>query len=123
MSWCDPVSFEAREKPGKILSCEFVLPDAKNAPAGLTERAIHKAVAGLVARDFGLPEFGVLFGLGGVERATVAEAAVDKDGEFACAKNKIRADLKFTLVRLKQERGVPAPAGDAGGAHALVRLV
>lgn len=117
MSGCETGAFEAREKPGKILSCEFVLPDAKNAPSGFAECTVHKPVAGLVARDFSLPELGVLFGLSGVERATVPEAAVDKNGEFACAENKIRTDLKLTLVRLKLERGAPAPAGDAGGAH------
>lgn len=99
---------EAGEEAGEVFAGEFVLPDAKDAPAGFAERAVDEAISGLIAGDFGEPEFRVLLGLCAVDRAAVPEAAVDEDGEAKFGKN----EIGFT-----GEPTVSPPAGDADSTH------
>jgi hypothetical protein len=93
---------QSGQPPPLILSCEFVPPDAKDAPAGAAEGAVDETVAGYVAGDLGFPELRVAFGLGGVDRTAVPETAVHEDGEFELGENE---------VRFAEDRGFAAPAG------------
>lgn len=87
-----------------------MFPEAEDAPAVGAEGARDEAVAGLVAGDLGLPELGVLLGLGGVDRATVPETAVHEDGEAELGENEVGADLKG------ESRGIDVPSIHGGDA-------
>lgn len=77
-----------------MLLGELVLPETQHAPAASAKLAGDKPVAGLVGGDLPAPEFRVLFGLGGVERAAVPEAAVDEDGDAELGENEVGADAE-----------------------------
>ena len=84
-----PGAAEAGEKAAGMGAFELVLPDAEDGPAAGAEGACDEAVAGAVGGDFLSPEGGVGLGPGGMERAAVPEAAVDENGEPACAKDEV----------------------------------
>ena len=73
-----------------ILTGQLVLPNAEDSPAAEAERAGDEPVAGLVAGNLLAPKFRILPRLGGVDRTTVPEAAVDEDGEFLRGKDEVR---------------------------------
>lgn len=64
---------EVAHEAGFILSLQFVLPDAEDAPAAGAKGARHEAITGLVAGDFFAPELRVLLGFRAVERTAVVE--------------------------------------------------
>lgn len=84
-----PDAAQTGEEAALVFSRQFMLPQTQHAPAAGAELAGDEEVAGLVAGDLGPPEFRVLLGLGGVDRAAVPEAAVDEDGEFAGGENEV----------------------------------
>jgi len=87
-----------------VFAGERVFPDAQDAPVSGAEEAVHFAVALAVAGDFVAPEFPVARGHPAMFRASVPEAAVDKNREPPRGKNKIGLARQFAA---------PPPAGDA----------
>jgi hypothetical protein len=81
-----------QEQPSHKLHCIFALqlmfPNPQHAPAEGAERAGDEAVAGAVELDRVAPEGGVGFGLRGVLRASVPEAAIDEEGELAAGRRR-----------------------------------
>jgi hypothetical protein len=90
--------------------------EAEDLARGLIKAAQQRGAEG---GELFAPEGGMGLGPGGVEPAIVPEAAVDEDGESACAENEgclYAKDFPFRAVGRPAKRCAPPPAGDAVGA-------
>ena len=78
---------------------EIVLPDRDDRPAEALQIVSFTLIAGDVAVEFGLPEFGVVLWQRVIAlRAAVPEAAVDEDGELFADEGDIGADGSYHHV-------------------------
>jgi hypothetical protein len=92
------------EQTSLVLAGQFVLPNSKNCPTALTERAIHKSVTSFVTSKFISPESTIGCGLRCVLGTAVPETAVHKHRELEFLENEIRFAEDFLI---------PSPAGDS----------
>jgi len=69
---------------------QVVFPDARNAPTKALEFAVYAPVAGAVGLEFPPPEGAIVGRLAVMPWAAVPEAAVNKNGQAGCGKDKIR---------------------------------
>lgn len=96
---------EAPQQSGSAPPSEGVFPDAEHMPAVSSQETADLTVTRLVAVDLESPESGVLTGPDAMQRATVPETAIDKDGQAQLGKHE---------VRFAGQRVMSAPAADVG---------
>lgn len=93
-----------------------MLPKPKNTPSALFQALGHLGIAGLISRNFGVPELLPRLRPAKVLRAAVPEAAIDENGDLLRPEDEIRAhgfpDGRFAGARVAN-RDLPAPSGDA----------
>ena len=85
---------------------QVVFPDACDAPAKGLEFAVYAPVAGAVGLEFPPPEGAIAGRLAVMPWAAMPEAAVNKNGQAGCGKDKIRPP---------EQRPPSPPSGDAVG--------
>lgn len=97
---------QSRHQSRLVLAREFMLPQAQHAPSGRPQRPAHQLIPCFVSRELPPPERRVVARLRRVQRTTMPETTIHKDGHAQPGENKIRTDSEGRDIALRCLRRV-----------------